>query len=186
MIHGKYLGQGADLADVKKIRNAVFGGSGYDTHEELDAMAVNVIADCDEENISANTEKNDRNSDNDDRMQKVDSEKILLTNKGCSIENGKCCEKYNVAAGRLVLDLENDRFYVDNICVLEEFRAKKYGEFVLRMLADKASQCRAEFIWADVSGSDAKGFFEKMLFEEYEGDLMRAEIKKFQGCCHGC
>ncbi len=163
MIHGKYLGQGEDLTAVKKIRNEVFSGTGYNLREELDSLALNVIVDTDEYSaVSCGKEEN---------CAKDETAK-------------KSAETVFAATGRLLLDIENDRFYADNICVLKEYRRRHYGEFVLRMLADKACECMAEFLWAEVSVNTAKPFFKKMFFEEYEGNLMRARLEDFKVCCH--
>lgn len=96
-----------------------------------------------------------------------------------------------VGTARLVLDLIEDRFYADNICVKKEYRGKKYGDFLIRMLADKAAECMATDIWSEVPES-AKGFFEKEFFIE-EGKtarltIMKAELAKFRSCCssHQC
>lgn len=164
MIHGKYIGQGEDLTAVKKIRDEVFNETEYNFHEELDELAINVIVDTDEciDEFRNTTSQNES-------CEETEMTKAVRTYAAC---------------GRLVLDIENDRFYADNICVLKEYRRKHYGEFILRMLADKANECRAEYLWADISESCAKPFFEKMFFKEYEGNLMRAKLEDFHGCCH--
>ena len=164
MIHGKYIGQGEDLTAVKKIRAEVFDGTEYDLHEEFDDLSINVIADTDESiaDVRNKTDIDDSSAENEE------------------LKDGRIY----AACGRLVLDIENDRFYADNICVLKEYRGRHYAEFVLRMLADKANECMAEYLWTDVSKSAAKPFFEKMFFKEYEGNLMRAKLEDFHGCCH--
>lgn len=94
-----------------------------------------------------------------------------------------------VGTARLMLDLEAERFYVDNLCILEPYRGKQYGEFALRMLADKSDQCKAVEIWAEVPDF-AKGFFEKFFFEpvgKSDGlTLMKAPLSAFQKCCSHC
>ena len=144
MIHGKYIGQGGDLSEVKALREEIFGSGmaeSYDLHEEADPMALNAVID----------------------------------------EDGK-----NVGTGRLVFDIIEDKFYVDNIGILEEYRGKQYGEFTLRMLADKADQCLAKEIWAEVPKS-AENFFKRLFFKPLgnNGDMitMNAQIADFHTCC---
>lgn len=91
-----------------------------------------------------------------------------------------------VGAGRLVLNLEEDRFYVDDLCILAPFRGNQYGEFTLRMLADKAEQCNATELWAKVPDF-ASGFFRRFFFKEVGKEnalaLMKAQLTDFHTCC---
>lgn len=50
--------------------------------------------------------------------------------------------------GRVTYDLED--FVIDNICVLPEHRHKFFGDFIARVLVDKAIQCGADRIFCSV------------------------------------
>ncbi len=51
-----------------------------------------------------------------------------------------------VGTGRLTYDL--DYFVIDNVCVLRDYRRMGYGDFIIRILTDKAIQCGARSIYA--------------------------------------
>ncbi len=91
-----------------------------------------------------------------------------------------------VAAGRIHYD--GDIYKVGKIAVLEEERRKGYGEFVVRMLLDKAFQSGAEevFIDARVSAVDfykKLGFIEKsQVFELNNAPCQVMSITKSEVC----
>lgn len=98
-----------------------------------------------------------------------------------------------IGCGRILCDVENFRFYIDQIGIRPEFRGKGYGEFALRMLADKANLCGAQKVWlllpeewdlSDPAHEAALRFFEKMFFTHEEGRWMSADIAAFHSCCH--
>ena len=69
----------------------------------------------------------------------------------------------NIAGyGRVTYDLEN--FVIDNFCVLKEYRGNFYGDFVVRMLVDKAIQCSADAIYCSVP-SHLEGFLKSIGFK---------------------
>ena len=71
-----------------------------------------------------------------------------------------------VGYGRIIYDLEN--FIIDNVCVLEEYRHKKYGDFIVRVLVDKAILCNASDIFCSVPSYLTK-FLEPIGFKKYAG-----------------
>lgn len=74
-----------------------------------------------------------------------------------------------VAAGRLIFD--DYKYKIEKVAVLKEEREKKYGNFIVLMLVDKAFLSGAKEIYID-SGLDTVGFYKKMGFQicsdEYE------------------
>ncbi len=95
-----------------------------------------------------------------------------------------------VGCGRLNLDIENFRFTIDRLGILDTFRKKGYGEFALRALVDKASQCGADRVYIEkekILTQEAQDFFRRMFFlpsEEENGRFLTAEIASFHTCCH--
>ncbi len=70
-----------------------------------------------------------------------------------SVMNNKLLSLYKTedsitytGAGRITYDL--DYFVIDNVCVLPEYRHHKYGDFIVRILADKAIECGAKKVYA--------------------------------------
>ncbi len=95
--------------------------------------------------------------------------------------------------GRITYDLEN--FVMDNICVLEKYRGRYYGDFIARMLVDKGIQCGADVIYCAVP-HNLKAFLTPIGFREsdssipefaqvYEGyTLMHLIPAEFKTKCH--
>jgi N-acetylglutamate synthase-like GNAT family acetyltransferase len=78
-----------------------------------------------------------------------------------------------VAMARLQRD--NQIFYIDEIAVLEEEQRKGYGDFIVRMLVDKAFTLGGEEVNV-LSPSHIKEFFKKIGFKPYEDDFKQDEI----------
>lgn len=57
----------------------------------------------------------------------------------------------------------NGGFIIDMVCVLKEYRGKGYGEFIIRLLADRALLAGAKSIHLNAS-EDTFRFFEKLFF----------------------
>lgn len=74
-------------------------------------------------------------------------------------------EEIPVATGRLIF-LE-DRFKIGRIAVRKEFRGKHYGDFVVRMLIDKAFSMGAKEVFVGAQ-SHAIPFYEKIGFVKQE------------------
>ncbi|MEI3338635.1 MAG: GNAT family N-acetyltransferase [Eubacterium sp.] len=67
-----------------------------------------------------------------------------------------------VGMGRIMYD--GDRFTIAGIAVLPEYRGQKYGDFLARLLIDKAMMSNAQEIYLDaLSGTES--FFGKLGFE---------------------
>lgn len=62
----------------------------------------------------------------------------------------------NAAIGRLYMN-ENYDFVIDLIGVLAKYRGLKYGDFVIRMLVDKAFSCGATKIYANKNFMNIEG-----------------------------
>lgn len=63
--------------------------------------------------------------------------------------------------GRLLF--KGGRYFIDNVCVLKEFRGKKYSDLIVRMLVRKASDIGARETYASVE-SKYKSIFENIGF----------------------
>lgn len=96
-----------------------------------------------------------------------------------------------VATGRLYK--KDDKFFIGRIAVLKEERGKKYGDFVVRMLVDRAFLSGANEVLLG-SQLSAVGFYERIGFEPYGEEYEEAKIihrkmrlKKGALCkdCHG-
>lgn len=79
-----------------------------------------------------------------------------------------------VATGRLVFD--GDTYRIGRVAVLKEERGKQYGDFVVRMLVDRAFQSGAKEI---ILGSQLHviGFYEKLGFKSFGEEYEEAGIK---------
>lgn len=98
----------------------------------------------------------------------------------------------NVACGRIYMNDSYD-FVIDNVAVLENYRNKKYGDFVIRMLVDKAFSCAASIVYAELFHSDDNkmleqtNFLKKYNFKETDSPyLLKLNRKDYcTGCGHG-
>jgi len=72
-----------------------------------------------------------------------------------------------VGYGRVTFDLEN--FVIDNVAVLPEHRRKYYGDFIVRILVDKAISCAADAIYCAVPDSISH-FIESIGFKKVSTD----------------
>ena len=92
-----------------------------------------------------------------------------------------------VAVGRIYINKEYD-FVIDLIGVLDKYRGLKYGDFVIRMLIDKAFSCGATKIFAkkyceNIDGSTK--FLGHYNFKECKEGYMMLERKDYvTGCGH--
>lgn len=86
-----------------------------------------------------------------------------LNDKGVNIENPN-----SVATGRLAM-LEDGSYKIGRIAVLKEYRGKKYGDMVVKMLVNKAFLSGASKVYVG-SQVQAKGFYQSIGFREY-GDI---------------
>lgn len=69
-----------------------------------------------------------------------------------------------VATGRIIYD--GDTYKIGRVAVLKEERGKQYGDFIVRMLADRAFLHGAKEVLLG-SQLHAVGFYEKIGFEPY-------------------
>ena len=92
-------------------------------------------------------------------------------------------EELPVATGRLIF-LE-DKFKIGRIAVRKEFRGKHYGDFVVRMLVDKAFSMGAKEVFVGAQ-KHAISFYEKIGFikqeEEYFEDGIYHLMMKITAC----
>lgn len=93
-----------------------------------------------------------------------------------------------VGTGRLLLDIDRFMFFIDFVGIIPEARRRGYGEFALRALVDKVSQCGAEKVYIEkekINSSEAQVFFERMFFTPDEDErYLSAVISSFHSCCH--
>lgn len=68
-----------------------------------------------------------------------------------------------VATGRIIYD--GDTYTIGKVAVLKEERKQQYGDFIMRMLIDKAFLHGAEEVILDSQASSV-GFYEKLGFEK--------------------
>ncbi|MDR2903764.1 MAG: GNAT family N-acetyltransferase [Clostridiales bacterium] len=82
-------------------------------------------------------------------------------------------EDMPVATGRILWD--EGVFTIGRVAVLKEARGEKYGDFLMRLLIRKAFECGAQrqVIHAQIA---AKGFYEKLGFEQISAPYMEAKI----------
>lgn len=70
-----------------------------------------------------------------------------------------------VGTGRLLF--KEGKYYIDNVCVLKEYRGKHYGDLVIRMLVRKAVNMGAENTYAVVYNKN-EHLFKNIGFEKVE------------------
>lgn len=68
-------------------------------------------------------------------------------------------------AGTGCISYDGDRFTIAGIAVLQEYRGQKYGDFLIRLLIDKAIMSNAREIYLDALAGTEK-FFEITGFEK--------------------
>lgn len=94
----------------------------------------------------------------------------------------------DIGCGRLVFDLENFRFFIDEVGILADRRRRGYGEFALRALVDKVNQCGADRVFVErekICSEEAEQFFRKLFFEEDADErFLSAPVDSFHTCCH--
>ena len=102
-------------------------------------------------------------------------------------ETNECGEEVPVATGRLIL-LE-DKFKIGRIAVKKECRGKHYGDFVVRMLLDKAFSMGAKEVFVGAQ-AHAISFYERIGFikqeEEYWEDGIYHLMMKIKACPSNC
>ncbi len=95
-------------------------------------------------------------------------------------ENG---EDKAVATGRLIF--MGDQYKIGRIAVKKECRGKKYGDFIVRMLVDKAFTMGAKEVFVGAQ-KHAVAFYEKIGFvsqnEEYYEDDIYHLVMKIEPC----
>lgn len=67
-----------------------------------------------------------------------------------------------VGTGRLLF--KNEKYFIDNVCVIKEYRRKHLGDLMVRMLVRKAVNMGAERTFAEVN-HDCKSLFESIGFK---------------------
>lgn len=80
-----------------------------------------------------------------------------------------------VATGRLIFLENKNKFKIGRIAVRKEFRGKHYGDFVVRMLIDKAISLGAKEVVVGAQ-SHAISFYEKIGFVKQEEEYFEDGI----------
>lgn len=112
--------------------------------------------------------------DPDLEFDKYDKESIHILAKN---------DNYSVGTGRLVLN--NDEYKIGRIAVLKEYRGNRYGEFIVKVLVDKAFSMSAEYVIVN-SQVAVKDFYNKIGFIE-EGEIfIEAGIEHIRMVCTKC
>ncbi len=70
-------------------------------------------------------------------------------------------DEFSVGCGRLLF--KEGKYFIDNVCVLKEYRGRHYGDLILRMLVRRAFNMGAESTYSLV-GSNCKHLFERIGF----------------------
>lgn len=96
----------------------------------------------------------------------------------------------NVGIGRIYMD-ENYDFIIDLIGVLEIYRGLKYGDFIIRMLVDKAFSCGASKIYAKKNLMNVEGSEEFLKHYNFKNsidcnDYMILDRKDYRTGCGHC
>ncbi|MGN0242936.1 MAG: GNAT family N-acetyltransferase [Lachnospiraceae bacterium] len=82
-------------------------------------------------------------------------------------------QNHPIGCGRLILDHYD--YKIGRIAVLKEYRGQHYGDFIVRMLLDKAFSCGAPFVKVG-SQAHATRFYEKIGFVPTGEGYMEAGI----------
>lgn len=95
-----------------------------------------------------------------------------------------CEDEVPVGSGRLLF--KDGRYFIDNICVLKEYRGRHYGDLIVRMLVRRAFNMGAEKTCALVD-NNYRHLFENIGFiktEEHEdGKLLMMKTGDVGGHC---
>ena len=96
-------------------------------------------------------------------------------------------QKSPVATGSIIY--EDGIFTIEGIAVLSQHRKKGYGEFALRLLADKAMVAGGKEVFLECEKGVCE-FFKKYNFEIYEDNenlvKMKVDLTQFKPACGGC
>lgn len=84
-------------------------------------------------------------------------------------------ELVSVATGRLIL-LEDGRYKIGRIAVLKEYRGRKYGDMVVRMLVNKAFLSGATKVYISAQ-TRVIDFYHKIGFQEYGDEYLEDGIE---------
>jgi len=92
-------------------------------------------------------------------------------------------EDVPVATGRISYD--GWEFVISKVCVLEEHRGKSYGDFIVRMLVDKAMMSNAKQVKLEAT-KETIAFFEKIGFklDGTESFGMTLDTDSIHKCCN--
>ena len=100
--------------------------------------------------------------------RKVFEEELGIFSEGEDLADAFCMhalaydKDIPVGTGRILFD--GEQFKIAGIAVLKEFRGQKYGDFLIRLLVDKAMMSNAQEICLDAL-CGTEGFFEMIGFE---------------------
>lgn len=91
------------------------------------------------------------------------------------------------AAGTGRLLFKEGKYYIDNVCVLKEYRGKHYGDLIIRMLVRRAVNMGAENTFAVVDNK-IEHLFKNIGFEKVEeyGDNKSLMVKTGDVGGHCC
>lgn len=93
-------------------------------------------------------------------------------------------DETSIGCGRLIF--KDGKYTIDNVCVLKEYRGKRYGDLIVRMLVRRAVNIGAEATYSIVDSS-CRNFFKNIGFIEtkiYEDDkLLMMKVGDVGGHC---
>jgi len=92
-----------------------------------------------------------------------------------AMQNNCTTEKLAVATGRLFFD--GDECWLDKVAVLKEYRGKEYGDFIVRLLLNKAFMAGIKSVNIN-SFITSEAFFEKIGFVKNGDEFIENDIKK--------
>lgn len=146
-IQGRILGPGDDLTEAINIRKKVFV-------EELNIAESEVFDDMDKYAVHALAYESKSDDDN---------------------FRDETAEKTAVATGRLLYDGEICR--IDKVSVLREHRNKKYGDFIVRLLLNRAFIAGIDEVEVNAYAT-SEDFFRKIGFEKVGEEFFEKGLKK--------
>lgn len=96
----------------------------------------------------------------------------------------------DVPAAAGILSRRGDLFYIEQVAVVPEFRGRRYGDLVVRMLIRRAFDSGAKSVYVNTP-VETRGFFEKLGFVEIENNtgsrdkVTMVRTSDVSGCCGG-
>lgn len=141
MIQGKLIAGNSDLEEVTHIRKKVF----------VEELGIAKDTEFDEEDKEA-----------------IHAIAYFQRNQKDMEQAVNIPEKIAVATGRIIYDGEECK--IDKVAVLKEYRGKSYGDFIVRLLINKAFNCGAKRVTLNTQ-LESINFFRKIGFQQEDDEI---------------